>query len=184
MPGNCGDLYISNYAYETYAKFGKKVLRMQSDQAECSENGVYQVTNTLPAGQYTFSAYLRVLFAFSGTDAGAFIRVVDTAGNVLGVSERLDKNDAKYTRLIVPFELDTAQSVQVQILVNGKGTIYADAAQLENNPYASRPFFVLKICFSTLTLVVVVNLYNKETIEKGGDIGDIKYQKKNRSRKL
>ena len=27
MPGNCDDLYISNYAYETYAKFGKKVLR-------------------------------------------------------------------------------------------------------------------------------------------------------------
>ena len=137
MPANCGDLYISNYAYETYAKFGKKVLRMQSYNADCGENGVYQVTNTLPKGQYTFSAYLRVLSAFSGTDAGAFIRVTDTAGNVLGVSEHLVKYDSEYTRLIVPFELATAQSVQVQILVNGKGTVYADAAQLENNPYAN-----------------------------------------------
>ena len=137
MPANCGDLYISNYAYETYAKFGKKVLRMQSYNADCGENGVYQVTNTLPKGQYSFSAYLRVLSAFSGTDAGAFIRVTDAAGNVLGVSEHLVKTDSEYTRLIVPFELDVAQSVQVQILVNGKGTIYADAAQLENNPYAN-----------------------------------------------
>ena len=137
MPGNCGDLYISNYAYETYAKFGKKVLRMQSYNADCTENGVYQVTNTLPKGQYTFSAYLRVLSAFSGTDAGAFIRVTDTSGKVLGVSEHLTKYDSEYTRLIVPFGLDAAQSVQVQIVVNGKGTIYADAAQLENNPYAN-----------------------------------------------
>ena len=137
MPSNCGELTISNYAYEPYTKFGKKVLRMQSYNADCTDNGVYQVTNTLPKGQYTFSAYLRVLSAFSGTNAGAFIRVTDTSGNVLGVSEHLAKYDSEYTRLIVPFELDTAQSVQVQIVVNGKGTIYADAAQLENNPYAN-----------------------------------------------
>ncbi|MGM9682677.1 MAG: hypothetical protein ACI3XQ_03675, partial [Eubacteriales bacterium] len=66
MPANCGDLYISNYAYETYAKFGKKVLRMQSYNTDCVENGVYQVTELLPAGQYTFSAYLRVISTFSG----------------------------------------------------------------------------------------------------------------------
>ena len=95
------------------------------------------MTNTLPKGQYTFSAYLRVLSAFSGTDAGAFIRVTDTKGNILGVSEHLTKYDSEYTRLIVPFGLDAAQSVQVQIIVNGKGTIYADAAQLENNPYTN-----------------------------------------------
>ena len=137
MPANCCDICINNYAHEPYAKFGKKVLRIQSCNGDCGENGVYQVTNTLPAGQYTFSAYLRVLAAFSGTDAGAFIRVTDTDGNVLGVSERLVAYDNDYTRLIVPFELATAQSVQVQIIANGKGTIYADAAQLENNPYAN-----------------------------------------------
>ena len=137
MPANCGDITITNYAYEPDAKFGTKVLRMQSYNADCSENGVYQVTNSLPAGPYTFSAYLRVLSAFIGTDAGAFIRVTDTSGNVLGVSEHLSASDSEYTRLIVPFELATAQSVQVQILVNGKGAIYADAAQLENNPYAN-----------------------------------------------
>ena len=137
MPANCGDFQASSYAYEPYAKFGKKVLRMQSCGANCDENGVYQITNVLPAGQYTFSAYIRVISAFSGTDAGAFIRVTDTSGNILGVSEHLVERDSEYTRLILPFELDSEQSVQVQILVNGKGVIFADAAQLENNPYAN-----------------------------------------------
>ena len=137
MPGNCGDLYISNYAYEPYTKFGKKLLRMQSYNANCGENGVYQITNVLPKGKYTFSAYLRILSSFSGTNAGAFIRVTDTSDNVLGVSEHLTQYDSEYTRLIVPFELSSAQSIKVQIVINGKGTAYADAAQLENNPYAN-----------------------------------------------
>ena len=33
--------------------------------------------------------------------------------------------------------LETAQSVKVQLLVSGKGTVYFDAPQLENNPYAN-----------------------------------------------
>ena len=119
------------------AKFGVQTLRMQSYQAECRENGMYQETVVLPAGQYTYSAYLQVCAAFEGTDAGAYIRVVDVAGNVLGISERLVNRDTEYTRLIVPFELTSAQKVQVQILVNGQGVVYADAAQLENNPYAN-----------------------------------------------
>ena len=137
MSGNCDDIYISNYAYEPYTKFGKKLLRMQSYNADCSENGVYQVTNSLPKGKYTFSVYLRVLSTFTGTNSGAFIRVTDTSGNVLGVSEHLTQYDSEYTRLIVPFELSSSQSVKVQIIINGKGTVYADAAQLENNPYAN-----------------------------------------------
>ncbi len=119
------------------AKFGVQTLRMQSYQAECKENGVYQETVVLPAGQYTYSAYLQVCAAFEGADAGAYIRVVDAAGNVLGISERLANRDTEYTRLIVPFELTGAQKVQVQILVNGQGVVYADAVQLENNPYAN-----------------------------------------------
>ena len=137
MPGNYDEFYISNYAYERYAKFGKKLLRMQSCQAECIENGAYQVMSALPAGQYTFSAYLRVLSAFSGINSGAFIRVTDSLGKILGVSECLSKADSEYTRLIVPFELVTAQNIYVQVLVNGKGTVYVDAAQLENNSYAN-----------------------------------------------
>ena len=138
MPGNCGGLYISNYTYEPYTKYGKKLLRMQSDNADCKENGVYQVTNILPAGNYTFSVYLRVLSAFSGTTTpGAYLRVTDTADNVLAISEPLSAYDSDYIRLVAPFELTSSKSVKVQILVDGRGTVYADAAQLENNSFAN-----------------------------------------------
>lgn len=138
MPCNCGEIRITNLYGESYAKFGRRVLWMQSYKASCGESGMYQVTKVLPAGQYTFSAYLRVVSAFSGKeDPGAFLRVCDTDGNVLGVSEHLTATDTEYTRLVVPFTLESAMSVQVQILICGKGGIYADAAQLENNPYAN-----------------------------------------------
>ena len=136
--GNDEALLIKAYAYEPYAKYGKKVLRMQSYNGECTGNGVYQDTITLPAGEYAFSAYLRVLSAFSGGNCpGAYLRVTKPDGTVLAESERLTKYDADYVRLIAPFTLGTAQSVRVHILADGAGTVYADAAQLENNPFAN-----------------------------------------------
>ena len=137
MPGNCEEIYIRNNQYENHAKFGKNALTIDTCYENCTENGIYQVTNILPAGQYAFSVYVRASSDFNGSNAGAYIRVTDTSGKVLGVSERLSKKDSEYTRLIVPFELTTAQSVQVQILADGKGLMYADAAQLENNSYAN-----------------------------------------------
>ena len=87
-----------------------------------------------PGGEYAFSAYLRVLSAFSGGNCpGAYLRVTKPDGTVLAESERLTKYDADYVRLIAPFTLGTAQSVRVHILADGAGTVYADAAQLENN---------------------------------------------------
>ena len=44
---------------------------------------------------------------------------------------------SEFIRLTVPFELTASQSVKVQLLVSGKGTVYFDAPQLENNPYAN-----------------------------------------------
>ena len=86
----------------------------------------------------TASAYLRVLSAFSGGNCpGAYLRVTKPDGTVLAESERLTKYDADYVRLIAPFTLGTAQSVRVHILADGAGTVYADAAQLENNPFAN-----------------------------------------------
>ena len=138
MPANCGNVYVNNYAYVPHTKFGKKMLRMRSYDADSTENGVYQTSIILPAGEYTFSVYLRVFSAFSGSATpGAYIRVTDTSGNVLAESEHLSVDDSEFTRLIAPFTLESAQSVQVQILMDGEGSVYADAAQLENNPYAN-----------------------------------------------
>ena len=138
MAGNSSGFYSNNYIYEAYAKFGKYVLRMQSSTANSVDNGMYQVTNTLPMGKYTFSAYVCVETDFTGGEnPGAFVRVIAMDGRVLAESEHITKKDSEHIRLIAPFELDSAQSVQVQILINGKGALYAASAQLENNPYAN-----------------------------------------------
>ena len=138
MACNCSDLDVSSYANEGNAQFGTRVLRLNSQNAGCAKNGVYQVTNILPAGQYTFSAYTRVVTSFTGTDTpGIYIRVTTTDGAVLAESEHIAGYDERYNRLIAPFTLEDAQSVLVQILVDGKGVAYADGAQLEKNPYAN-----------------------------------------------
>lgn len=138
MPDNLTDLSIKNYASESSTKFGKKLLRVQSQNADTVANGVYQESVMLPAGKYTFSIYCRVLSSFKGDgNIGGYIRVVGTDGTVLAVSEHLTKRDTIYTRLIAPFTIDANQKVNVQILLDGKGTIYADGAQLENNEYAN-----------------------------------------------
>lgn len=138
MAGNSKELSIKIDENETYAHFGKKMLRMQSSDSACKENGVYQTTESLPAGQYTFSAYLRIFTAFSGgSKPGAYLRVTDTSGKVLTQSERISAYDSEYIRLAAPFELTAAKSVRVQILLDGAGTVYVDAAQLENNPYVN-----------------------------------------------
>ena len=138
MPGNCGSFEVSNYNNDAYAKFGTKTCWLRNYGSDCGTNGIYQVTNVLPAGEYTFSAYARIDGAFSGADdPGVFIRVTDTADNVLAESERLTAYDTAYTRLIAPFALDAARSVKVQLLINGRGSVDVDAAQLENNRFAN-----------------------------------------------
>lgn len=137
MPYN-SNTYITNYAYDTSTKFGKKLLRMQTTYTDFTQNGVYQTVNDLPIGEYTFSAYVRVITAFTGSEnAGAYIRVLAADGSVLAESEHISAKESDYIRLIAPFNLASAQSVQVQLLVDGKGLVYFDAAQLENNPYAN-----------------------------------------------
>ena len=57
---------------------------------KATDNGVYQDTVTLEAGEYTFSAYIRILSAFYGVNnAGAYIRVTNTDGKVLAESEHI-----------------------------------------------------------------------------------------------
>ena len=123
---------------ELNAKYGKKQVRLSSTTETAICNGIRQTTDTLPAGEYTFSAYLRVIEAFTGNSgSGAYIRILNNAGNVITTSEKLSGKTTEHIRLIAPFELNTAQQVTVEILTDGKGAVFADAAQLENNPYAN-----------------------------------------------
>ena len=123
---------------EPYSHFGNSALRMCSTSVATYDNGVYQTVDALPAGQYAFSVYFRSLSNFGdASQVGICIRVVDMLGNILAVSERIAKKDSQYVRLVAPFELKAETGVHVQIVMRGKGTVYADGAQLERNPYAN-----------------------------------------------
>lgn len=134
MPAN-GETF-SVTTTENGKLYGGKRLLMQSSDTECTENGVFQTTGTLPAGSYAFSAYVSTA-SFRGTTRGALLRVTDATGNVLGFSERLTSISTRHVRLVATFELSAEQSVNAQILMSGKGKVYIDAPQLENNPYAN-----------------------------------------------
>ncbi len=114
-------------------------LVIRNNSNEVQECGVYQETITLPAGSYTFSAYANVWEKVTeSTKPGAFLRVTDQQGNILGESERLDERQSGDIRLTVSFDLLSAAAVKVYILEDGCGTAYIHEAQLENNPYAGK----------------------------------------------
>ena len=136
--GNCSDTSIGTVSGDANTKFGTVAMRMETCSTNCVENGVYQVTNTLPAGEYTFSAYIRMVSAVQGgASRGVYLRVTDTSGNILTESEKLIYADSEYVRLNTSFGLEGDQSVIVHVLIDGKGIVYVDAAQLENNPFVN-----------------------------------------------
>ena len=138
MPDNLSDFIRISLKNESRAKFGKSLLNMYSKQEDCTNNGVYQLTNALTAGEYTFSAYVKVVTEFTGTEnPGAYIRVRTEGGTVLAESEHISKFDHDYVRLVAPFTLTCDQNVRVEILVDGKGVADINAAQLESNPFAN-----------------------------------------------
>ncbi len=115
------------------SKFGDYVLRMQTWEENSTANGVYQ-TVTLPAGTYTVSAYLR-LMNMSGNPS-VYVRVTSSDGTTLAESEHLNKKYSDYMRVSEVFTLTQSTSVTVHILMDGKGTAYADAVQLEKGACA------------------------------------------------
>ena len=134
-----GDIFSCSRRYdETTAKYGKCSLVIESSSDQCLEQGLQQAVSNVCAGEYTFSAYLRVARKITEADnPGAYIRVVDAAGNVLAESEHLSAADREYIRISVSFELESNQDVTVQVLMDGKGVVYANAAQLERGASAS-----------------------------------------------
>ena len=146
---NVSSQFTSGKLETANSKYGKYVLKMTSTSTTCKESGVYQTTVALPAGEYTFSAYMRIVQNTGG--AKAYIRVTDTSGNKLAESESITVADTEFIRLTAPFKLTSSKAVKVYILMDGKGTVYADAAQLENNPYASDYNMLDNGCFENGT---------------------------------
>lgn len=145
-----------DYIYGT-AKFGQQALCMQYDNNTYDEDGVnnYDYTSkergmqqsiSVPAGHLTFSTYLRIVGEISGKDdtgvliaenPGVYLRVLDASGNKITETEHVAETGGEYLRLIAPFDLSKAQNITVQILMDGKGKVYVNGAQLETNEFAS-----------------------------------------------
>ena len=138
---NAEDFTAAPYYSQAAALFGGYVMRLQSHHEESLRNGFYQTTNVLPAGQYTFSAYLRLLTNAAGAEnvpnPGAYLAVSKTDGILLTESEHIKAAENEYVRLVVSFELKEAQAVRAGIYVDGRTTLYVNAPQLEKNASAN-----------------------------------------------
>ncbi len=125
-------------ASSSFAYHGTSALMITSASEETRGGGVSQTTDVLPSGTYTFSAYFRISQEITGEDSpGAFLCIKDESGSILNVGTSISSTEGNYVRTSLTFALETEQSIKVQILVNGKGTVYADAAQLEQNSFAT-----------------------------------------------
>lgn len=115
--------------------FGTRCYKIFACNEFERENGVYQDTIPLSSGDYTFSVYMRVRREIIGGEgSGAYIRVTDTSGKILAESCRLTQIDRIYSRLNVKFSLKECAAVRIHILVDGRGEILVDGAQLERGP--------------------------------------------------
>ena len=134
---NSLDCMTAHRASESTKKFGFGSIWMYSNSEDDLNNGIYQQTDELPTGEYTFSAYVRINSDFSGGEnPGAFLRVVAADGSVIAESEHLTSK-FDFLRVVLPFELATAQAVQVQLVLNGMGNVNFDGVQLETGSYAN-----------------------------------------------
>ena len=141
--GNDVATYISCYEFEPIALYGKSSLRIDSMRYSLVGTGVYQVVNSLEAGEYTASAYIQLLNSVSGasnvTNPGGYICVTTLNGTVLAESEHVSRYSLpnEYERVSASFKLDTAQAVRFCIRMDGSASMTVDGAQLEKNPYPS-----------------------------------------------
>ncbi len=125
------------------SKFSKYSLKVYPTMP-CEQNGVYQTTPVLSAGEYTASAYVYMYPAFDlNLYPDAYIRVTDDSGTILATSEKITGLNHEFERLSASFVITSAQQVNIQLLVDGRGIAYFSNPQLEKNDYAT-PYNMLE----------------------------------------
>lgn len=119
---------------------GQNAVLMRSLLTENTQRGLTQNTNRLPAGQYTFSAYVMPYTNIAGSSEspGVYLAVMDREGNVLCKSRRVKLALDRYARLFCSFCLNETQPVQVGIWISGMGTVFVNAPQLEQGSSAGK----------------------------------------------
>ncbi len=117
--------------------YGTNALHLSSPNASYLGNGLEQKV-TAAAGEYTLSGYFLTQEGITGGETpGAYIRVVDATGAVVAETDHICGKSTEYVRVVTHFALAEEKELSVQILLDGMGTAYASAFQLENNPFLS-----------------------------------------------
>ena len=108
---------------------------------EETQSGVYQLTDTLASGDYTFSAFIKT------TDArGIYLEVASSDDTLIARSETVSGCDS-FIRLELPFTLENSEAVKIKIMPEGEGKAWIDAAQLETGTVASEYNFLANNSF-------------------------------------
>ena len=144
MEDNYGSFIVQRFSDERCADLGRSFLRMKSDCVDAVANGVYQWSEVLPKGIYVFSAYVRNVSEFQKVDESfeTYLLVSNATQEVLGKSEYFKEYNADFKRISVIFAVTSEQRVKLQIVTNGKGVMYVQAAQLEQNAVVSPYSFI------------------------------------------
>ena len=138
MANNLEGFYMGSYS-DLKHKYGRYACVIGSYTDTAVANGIYQTTDTLTAGEYTFSGYVyfNTETSLAGADPGVYLQVTDTNGNILCESEHINDTSDGYVRLIAPFTLTENKAVEVRALVDGKCVVFFNAPQLEKNGFAT-----------------------------------------------
>lgn len=140
-----GDLVFHTAVESTaHTAPGRNAVLMRSFNVQNAGKGLCQHTRALPPGTYTFSAYVMPYTNIVGTmqKPGIYLQVTDGSERVLCGSPHLQVRSSKYMRLSCSFTIDQTQNVYVQILLDGLGTVYVNAPQLESG-FTASPYNLL-----------------------------------------
>ena len=134
---NAGNLSFELVEDEEKAVYGKKYLRITSNNANAVRNGICQ-TAYVPDNDVTFSAYIRVVSGFTGENDGAYLSIYHSSEPGAQVnSEKLRFTNNEFVRLSVTFEQACESGFSAAIMLDGEGVIEVNAPQFEYNAAAN-----------------------------------------------
>ncbi len=126
------DVDISNPFAMGEGESKERLLCLRCADKNCAHNGVYQLTDMLSIGKYAFTVSLRVDNDFIETDeGGGYILVCSYDGKPLAESKYISKANSEFEKITVSFALREPQQLRVFILLDGRGTVFANSVKLE-----------------------------------------------------
>ncbi len=118
---------------EDNAYIGRRSLIFDLADSSAIEQRYLQEMYSLPAGTYTFSAYVKVAAAFTCTeqDGGIYLGILGNDATVINSSERVNEAESGFLRIGTTFKLEHAGDVGLAICASGAGRAYVSCPQLE-----------------------------------------------------